>query len=246
MSTTFAKVTSDDQQLATRIKTVVRNRSNGSARSLQTAIGPSELGEKCVRRLAYKLTGTTKQNTTSDPWASISGTAIHAWLADAFTKDSTSEWLVEHRVRVDAGLAGTVDLFDVTNGIVIDHKCAGATSMKARKAEGPTDQQLAQINVYGYALELAGYTVNKVAFAYYPLGGNLDGLFVWIGDYDRALAEKSIDRLGDIENLVASLAPNDNPERWPLIPATPSRLCSYCPYFVPRSDNLTIGCPGES
>jgi hypothetical protein len=186
-----------------------------------------------------------KTNHSSDPWPATCGTAVHSWLADAFTADNTGNWLVEHRVTAREGLSGMLDLFDIDNGgMVIDHKCVGATSMKVRKAEGPTQQQIIQLNVYGYGLEEQGYEVTKIALVFYPLGGKFTGIHTWIGDYDRQIALDAMLRLDSTVELIAMLDPEAHPERWELIPASPSNLCTYCPWYVPGSTDLSTGCPG--
>jgi hypothetical protein len=246
LMTTFVSPVSSDRALADRITNIIRAASKSNPRSKQTSLGPSEIGEPCVRRIAYRLMNWDKVNDFSDPWPSISGTAIHAHLADIFTKDKSSSWLVEHRVTARKGCAGTVDLFDIDNGLVIDHKCVGATSMKARKAEGPTEQQIVQLNIYGMGLEEAGYEVKNIALAFYPLGGMLDGLHVWVGEYDRAVAEAALNRVDNVINLLVAVDPEVTPENWSMIPATTSRACTYCPWFAPGSTDLSIACPGSS
>jgi len=246
VSSTFVSPVSSDRALATRIINIVRAASKSHPRSKQTSLGPSEIGEPCVRRMAYRLMAWDKVNDNSDPWPSISGTAIHASLAEIFTKDESSQWLVEHRVTARKGCSGTLDLFDIDNGLVIDHKCVGATSMKARKAEGPTEQQIVQLNIYGLGLENDGYEVKKIALAFYPLGGMLDGLHVWIGDYDRSIAEKALARVDNVINLLVAIDPEVTPANWSMIPATTSRACTYCPWFQPGSTDLSVACPGES
>jgi hypothetical protein len=95
-------------------------------------------------------------------------------------------------------------------------------------------------------LEQQGHEVNKIALAFYPLGGMLTGLHTWIGDYDKDVAIEAMLRLDSTVELIAMLDPEANPERWDMIPASTSRTCSYCPWFVPGSDNLSTGCPGGS
>jgi hypothetical protein len=242
----FASVT-PEQALKNRITNVICAKSNNNPRSKVVRIGPSEIGDPCLRKLSYKLMEVPKTNSFSDPWPSVSGTAIHAWLAEAFEADNAdADWLIEHRVEVRPGLSGTLDLFDRTNGIVIDHKCVGATSMKARKADGPTEQQVIQLNIYGYGLEQQGHEVKQIALAFYPLGGMLTGMHTWVGDYDKDVAIEAMLRLDSTIELLAMLDPEEHPERWELVPASTSRLCTYCPWFMPGSDNLAIGCPGGS
>jgi len=184
----------------------------------------------------------------SDPWPSIQGTAIHSWLADAFEKFNVKgqeRFLIEFKVSVSDDISGTCDLFDITDKMIIDHKCMGASSMKARKADGMTQTQRVQIQCYAYGAEKLGYEVKKVAIACYPLGGRLDGLHTIIEDYDRQIALDAIERLDGIRALVWQLDPEKNPEHWAVIPATPSFGCIYCPFYLPNSTDLSVGCPGE-
>ena len=242
----FTPLGDDASALADRIKSVVNNRSANAPRSQQKRIGLSEVGELCVRKTSYKLLDWEKTNPATDPWASISGTAIHAWLADAFA-DLPDQYLVEHSVRVTEELAGTADLFDITNKMVIDHKCVGATAMKSRKKDGMTHQQRVQINLYGLGVEneLGAGSVEKVALAFYPLGGRLDGLHTIVEPFNRQLALDAIQRLEDTQVLLWQLDPEANPANWELLPKTPTRSCSYCPWFLPFSKDGSKGCSGE-
>ena len=240
----FTPLGDDASNLADRIKDVVNNRSANAPRSQQKRIGLSEVGEICVRKTSYKLLDWEKTNPATDPWASISGTAIHAWLADAFL-DFPDQYLVEHKVLVTDELSGTADLFDIANKMVIDHKCVGATSMKSRKKDGMTHQQRIQINLYALGFEKEGLDVQKVALAFYPLGGRLDGIHTIVEPYNRQLALDAIARLEDTQVLLWQLDPEGNPKNWDLIPTTPSKSCSYCPWFLPFSKDGSKGCPGE-
>jgi len=242
----FTPLGDDASNLADRIKSVVNNRSANAPRSQQRAIGLSEVGEVCVRKTSYKMLDWARTNPATDPWASISGTAIHAWLADAFG-EFPDLYLVEHPVKVTDQLGGTMDLFDKANKTVIDHKCVGATSMRSRKKDGMTYQQRIQINLYGLGIEneFGIGSVKKVALAFYPLGGRLDGLHTIVEPYNRQLALDAIQRLEDTQVLLWQLDPEANPKNWDLIPTTPTRSCSYCPWFLPFSKDGSKGCPGE-
>ena len=240
----FTPLGDDASNLADRIKDVVNNRSANAPRSQQKRIGLSEVGEICVRKISYKLLDWQKTNPATDPWASISGTALHAWLADAFS-EFPDQYLVEHQVKVTDELGGTADLFDIERKMVIDHKCVGQTSMKSRKKSGMTHTQRVQINLYGLGLENQGYSVEKVALAFYPLGGRLDGLYTIVEPFNRQLALDAIARLQDTQVLLWQLDPEGTPKNWDLIPTTPSNFCSYCPWFLPFSKDGSKGCPGE-
>jgi hypothetical protein len=234
--------------LADNIKKVVEYRSVNSSRSKQKAIGLSEFGDPCARKLAYKLLDWPESNAGGDPWASIQGTAIHSWLADAFERFNDKDnprFMIEFRVKVTDELGGTCDLFDTVDGMVIDHKCMGSTSMKSRKRDGMTLTQRVQVNAYAYGVEQMGHEVKKVAIACYPLGGRLDGLHTIVEPYDRQIAIDAIERLDGIKLLVWQLDVEKNPDNWNLIPATPAYGCIYCPFFLPKSTDLSKGCPGE-
>ena len=240
----FTPLGDDASALADRIKLVVNNRSANAPRSQQKRIGLSEIGEVCIRKTSYKLLDWEKTNPSTDPWASISGTAIHSWLASAF-EELPDQYLVEHPVKVTDELGGTADLFDITNKMVIDHKCVGATAMKSRKKDGMTHQQRVQCNLYALGFENEGYEVEKVALAFYPLGGRLDGLHTIVEPYNRQLALDAIQRLEDTQVLLWQLDPEGNPQNWDLIPKTPTRACFYCPWFLPFSTDGSKGCSGE-
>ena len=231
------------QALASKLTAAIRNASENAPRSQQKRIGLSEVGQPCVRRNAYKLLDWAQTNPSTDPWPSISGTAIHSWLADCFGK--LEGYLVEHPVTVNEQLAGTADLFDIAQGMVIDHKCVGQASMKSRKRDGMTHQQRVQINLYALGLERAGYWVEKVALAFYPLGGRLDGMHTIVEPYQRQIALDAIERLEATQTLLWQLDPEDNPEHWNLIPASPSYGCLYCPWHLPKSIDASKGCAGE-
>ena len=72
------------QALASKLTKTIRHFSDHAPRSQQKRIGLSEVGQPCVRRNAYKLLDWAQTNPKTDPWPSISGTAIHSWLADCF------------------------------------------------------------------------------------------------------------------------------------------------------------------
>ena len=107
------------------------------------------------------------------------------------------------------------------------------------------ENQRVQVNLYAYGAEKMGHQVEKVALACYPLGGRLDDLHTIIEDYDRQLAVDAIERLDGIKLLVWQLDPENNPSHWSLIPASPAYGCIYCPFYLPNSTDLSVGCPGE-
>lgn len=233
-------------------------------RSLQTAIGPSEVGTECVRKLAYKLAGFQQFNFLPDPWPTIQGTALHSVFEEAFG-GQPDRWLVETEVHVTRTLKGKCDLYDVQRARVIDHKTAGATGMQRYRGHGPKMQQIVQLGLYALGMENTGRPVREVALAFYPLGGQMRGLYTWVAPYDTPLAEAgspvegvdagvtvrqlaldALTRFDNIRALVAELDIEHDPTRISLVPASPSKLCEWCDHWRRGSQSLTQGCPGQA
>ncbi|QFP94846.1 Cas4 family exonuclease [Mycobacterium phage Marshawn] len=135
------------------------------ARSAQRALGPSEVGHPCARRLATATMAYERINPEGDPLPAWLGTAGHSKFEDAVELDNqrivdewiadreqrctvlrevaegdepqyVGRWFTERRVQVGNGLAGTCDLYDTWTGTVIDLKFPGATAFaKYKKAK---------------------------------------------------------------------------------------------------------------
>jgi len=252
MSGIFAQPVGLEHRYLAELKGIILDASNNSARSRQTAIGPSEAGEPCARKLAYKMIGVTATNTATDPLPSVVGTGAHAWLADTFTAHNAilgrTRWHVEKRVQCGP-LAGSCDLYDEDTYMVIDHKFPGAAAMKKYIASGPSEVYRIQAHLYGLGFVNEGKRVDRVAIVFYPRGGMLGSSHMWSEAYNPAIAQAAIDRLhgialaidlwmastnGDIAATIDQIAP------------TVSRLCSWCPNLVYASNDLSLGCPGEA
>lgn len=226
----------------------IRGAAAAAPRSQQRRIGPSEVDPPCDLRLAYRLMDWPVVSAGGDPWASTVGTAVHAWLADAFemwNKAEPGRWLVEQRVTVAPGLSGSCDLYDTATNTVIDHKVVGATAMKKYRKSGPRPQYVSQAHLYGLGWENAGRTPERVALAFYARSGNLGDTWVWSAPYDRAHAERALRRLDTVRQLLVTVDPETNPAMWALLPRTPGSECRYCPWFRPGSNELARGCPGD-
>lgn len=242
---TFASISTPNQQLAQQLKDLITQAGIWSPRGKQIAIGPSEIGHECSRRLAYKLLDWEKPNEqSSGSWAAQVGTAIHAYLAEVFQKMEGYE--VEQKVQIRANLSGTIDLYDSIRGIVLDWKTVGYTNLKERKSSGATQQQIVQIQLYGYGKVQSGATVNKVGLVYLPTSGSLDEMHIELFDYDESVALKALSRIDDLYSLLSQVDVEANPEMLTLIPAEASRMCNYCPYFLPFSKDLAKGCNGDT
>lgn len=242
---TFASLSTPGEQLAVQLREMIIKAGIWTPRGKQIAIGPSEIGHECSRRLAYKLLDWEKPNEqSSGSWAAQVGTAIHAYLAEVFSKIEGYE--VETKVQIRANLSGTIDLFDTVRGIVLDWKTVGYNNLKERKSSGATTQQIVQIQLYGYGKVQAGATVNKVGLVYLPTSGSLDEMHIELMDYDESIALKALSRIDDLYSLLSQVDVEANPTMLSLIPSESSRMCNYCPYFLPFSTDLAKGCNGDT
>lgn len=205
-----------------------------SPRSRQASLGPSEVGHPCARRLAFKVAGAAHRWRDADPWASIIGTATHAWLATAFSAANlvmdSPRWLVEQRVYPSPQVPGNCDLYDLHTDSVIDHKVVGNDTLTKAKRNGPSRQYQVQGHTYGLGWERLGKTPVDVVIAYWPRNGQMSSLYVHREPYDRGIATEALDRLSSISIATNALELAAHPERMGLIPASPGDECRYCPY----------------
>jgi hypothetical protein len=227
------------------LKQVVRDHEASRPRSLQTAIGPSEVGAPCDRRLAYKLLQTEPVNTDSDPWAAIVGTSVHAWLDTAFADENQrigrERWLTSLTIDIPTYVTGTIDLYDTDTASVIDHKVVGATAYKRYAKEGPSEQYRIQGHVYAAGLRIAGYPAETVAIAFWSRSGALKDSFYWSEPYDETIVEKALSRLDALRTTTSLLGTG----ALPLI-GTTEAFCSWCPYYLPGVTDVEDACPGHA
>jgi hypothetical protein len=222
-------------------------------RSRQVAVGPSELGTECDRRLAYRIAGAKPVNTETDPWPSIVGTSIHSWLDTAINRYQNVKgdlgYLTETRVYPDPLVKGRSDLFNTHTGMVIDHKSAGVDVMRKIKKGIIPNSYRVQIQVYGLGHKRAGREVNEVALVFYPRSGWLGDVEVWLEKYDEKVALDALARMYELADKLMDLDIENNPHRYGLIPATPGDACVWCP-FHSREKDMDVaaddkGCPGR-
>lgn len=222
-------------------------------RSFQQAIGPSEIGDLCDRRIGYRLAGLPGCNTEFDPWSAIVGTACHAWLDDAFTAwmqahDST-DWSTETTLQVEGVIEGHADLYNKKHQAVIDWKTAGTDVMRRVIKDGPSPGYKIQTHVYGWMFSRAGFPVKKVSLVFLPRAGLLRNMYVWSADYDESVAVNAIDRVFRIAQELMTMDILNQSHRWELVPAYFSNNCGFCPFYDPGRDLETgadaTGCPGR-
>lgn len=234
------------------LREVVHHAGRHSARNLQVHLGPSELGVPCDRQVAGKLAGVPETNHVSDPWPSIVGTAVHAWLAEAFKAENARNgirWIPEQRVVPHPDHAGTADLYDGAEQAVVDWKNLSAEKIEKLAANGPSVQYEVQLLLYGLGYRNLGLPVRRVVLAALPrTKSSLDGMYVW----DHELTADDDERIAEVFRRTAirkALADEIRAGR-PLlsVPAAPDHdTCYFCPFYRPQSahDGGT-GCPGTA
>lgn len=221
-------------------------------RAKQQAIGPSEIGDLCDRRIGYRLANISAVNTAFDPWAGIVGTALHTWLEKAVRAwceaHGSSEWHTETTLYLNEFVEGHADLYNSKFQSVIDWKSASKDVITYAKNHGPSAGYMIQTQLYGYMFEQAGQKVSRVALVFLPRAGWLRDMYVWSAPYDRAVAENALNRMYGIARQVVELDVLNQSHRWEQIDAHPGKGCGYCPWFHARRDPERAadhtGCPG--
>lgn len=247
------------QRYAGQIRRIVTDHAQRAPRQVQRHLGPSELGVECDKQVVLKLLGMTPTNHVMDPWPSIVGTAVHAWLADCFDTYNTLtgqlRFLTETRVtpfedRRDGqrGHAGTGDLYDAVETAVVDHKVLGETSLAKIRREPPR-KYVAQLLLYKLGFLRLGLPVSRVALVAYPrTASRLDGIYVW----DRPASTAD-------DELVASVLEDTVRRKQMAADVSAGRRqlnqielkpdddeCYFCPFYRPEVTNRPElpGCPG--
>lgn len=225
----------------------VKNAITNHPRSLQKAIGPSELGHSCERRIGYRLLGAPTFNTQPDvPWLPTIGTATHSWLEGVFAAPvACGRFLVEQRVTVGTvggtEITGKVDLYDRATATVIDHKITGTSTLKSYRSRGPGQQYRSQTHCYGRGLIAEGLPVDRVMIAFLPRNDELKAAHFWSEPYDEQVA---LDALARAERIAAATS-IAGPAALRGLP-TADAYCHRCQFFNARATDPAIdGCLGD-
>jgi hypothetical protein len=239
------------------LKDIAVYASNNAPRSVQKHLGPSELGHECDRMLVAKMAHAPGTNHIMDPWASIVGTAIHAWLADAFNFDNQQRgvlrWMAEKRVTPDPELGedahpGTADLYDGILHCVVDHKCQGDSVRDRLRRSGPPRHYYIQLLLYAMGYRNLGLPVDRVVLASWPrTKSSLDEMYVWehlITPEDEQLVRDTISRT-QVRQAVAEQVKAGKLNVMQVTPTPSEDDCTYCPLRRPQSlYDGKFGCPG--
>lgn len=222
----------DETGLRDQIIKNIRYAADNAPRSLQKHIGPSQVGTPCARQLAYHLAGFDESRSFIDPWPSIVGTAVHAWLADAMelhndvleAAGQPRRWHIEKRVDVGFGLTGSCDCFDSVTGTVLDWKILGNTQYAKYTKEGPSEVYRTQAHCYGLGYVRAGFDVKRVGIGFFGRAKTLNDLDIWSEPFDLEIALRALKRMKETqEQINAGAEPLD-------IPANPGVACYFCPF----------------
>lgn len=253
------------------IRRVVLEHAARAPRTLQQHLGPSELGVPCDRQVAGKMAALPATNHVVNPWASIVGTALHAWEAEAFDADNIRtgvlRWVTEQKVTPHPDHPGTADLYDAVEQAVVNHKNLGEGPLNKIRKGGPLSplglptigprHYRAQLFMYGLGYVLLGLPVRRVAIAAYPrTKSTLDGLYVRDEDFTsdgftlldepaKLLAEVFADtarRKAQAQTLLTGTPLSDIPA------AADDDDCYFCPFYRPEAarkpELLSTSCPG--
>lgn len=218
-------------------------------RSQQVALGCSEVGNECDLRLAYKMAGMPAVHHGGDPWPAIVGTATHSWWEKALEEfqgaHSMSRWMSELEVHPSPVVQGHTDLYDREKFIVLDFKFPSSDNIKKMRTDGPSNQYVAQVQLYGLGHILAGRRVDRVGIVALGRQGWLKDMWVWTTPFDRGVADAALQRVYDLGNRMIELGLPDS-GAWQEIERSPTRLCSWCPYWNrDEREAGANGCPGK-
>ena len=206
---------------------VLHSKDASRDRSLQTEVGPSEIGG-CRRKVWYRLNAQPHTNENQSKLAAIMGTAIHAAIEDAIgaIDPEGKEYLVETEVAY-GDMKAHVDLFVPSTGAVIDWK----TSKIKNLSYFPSNQQRWQVQIYGYLLSKNGYEVKTVNLVAIARDGAEKDVKVHSEPYDETMA---LAALAWLENVKAS----------PTLPE-PEKDQSFCKDYCQYYDATEqMGCGG--
>ena len=211
--------------------------SDTTPRSLQASLGPSEIGQRCDRRIAYRLAAAPIVN-LSDPTKALVGIGTHGALADGLRRLDPTRYLVEHRVTY-RGITGSADLYDRYKHRLIDWKTTSPRRIVRYRTDGVPANYSTQLAIYAQGLIAEGLPVESTALVFIPRDGKLEDIYAWSAAPDQAVADEAIDRYLALDARVAAGAHPADFQPWP------SALCPYCPNFAPEAADLAVACPGK-
>lgn len=228
-------------------------------RSMQTRLGPSELGTPCDQQIARKLAGAPRRPVTSPTWAPFQGTAVHAEMEKvvAFWNERLGRvrWLAEDDLVIDDEIAGHGDAYDLDFDEVVDWKHVGTTALDklraARRAGKTPAEQVSpeyrvQAHLYGVGHERKGRPVKWVRLVLLARSWQFEDSDEWTEAYQPEIAFAALTRYYAIQDLLRAFDVANNPDLITLVQATPSSdSCKWCPFHRPGRPSNFGGCEGN-
>lgn len=232
-------------------------------RSLQTTLGPSEMGcPRCIARhfLGHQKLDHTKARTADKvPWLPWVGTAMHSQLEATFTAENERlvaegfppRWELEKRVPVGIidgrYLSGSTDAWDNYTGTVIDWKLVGKTTLDAARRKGAPGTYRKQAHIYGRGRKLLGYDVRHVAIYFLPRNAIRlsDGVF-WTEPFNPELAEEAVATVQKIAALTTQIRGDKDAEVSLLQRLEADAHCFSCDEYEPLPGILTPSKDGRA
>lgn len=232
---------------------------NSRPRSVQTTLGPSELGTPCSRQIAMKLAG-VQRHERGLPWAPMCGTAVHSLMESVLERENErlgrQRWIIEETVHLDDELKGHGDAYDSDHALVIDWKYTGTTARrKASRRTVPNSELVSreyrvQAHLYGLGHENAGRRVTHVRLVMLARSHDFRESVEWTEEYRPDIAVDAMTRFYATRDQVVNLDAATHPDRLAAIEATPGEACKWCPFQRPTPDGGAdvdaTGCVGNT
>lgn len=230
---------------------VIQWADRNSERSKQLAIGASEAGMDCTRRLAYRLASVPAVSRRMDGWPAIVGTSIHGWVEKAMNRFMEAHpgelaWITEMQVLPNEMIPGHTDLYCGRRGLVLDWKFPSTDNLKKLIKDGWSQQYRVQAHLYGLGHKNAGRKVERVGVVAIARQGSLKSVHLKTEKFDENIAQWAVDRVYSLGQWLIDNEIEKHPDLFDDVPAKPSRMCGYCPWFRPNQMTPATdkGCPG--
>lgn len=229
-------------------------------RSMQVALGPSELGTPCMQQIARKLVGCPTRPVTAPTWAPWQGTAVHAEMEKVLQhwnqQLGRARWAIEDDLQIDAEVRGHGDAYDHDYDCVVDWKYVGSTALdklrRAKRLGKPPKEQVSQeyrvqAHLYGLGHEKKGRPVKHVRLVLLARSWQYDDSDEWTEPYNPDLALWALTRYYEVQDLVAALDVANQRDAVAFVPASPSAdACKWCPFARPGQPSDFNGCAGDT
>lgn len=200
----------DETEWAT-VRQILENAENSSPRSLQWAIGPSEMGTNCLHCLAARLAGWDRmQEAPLAPWI---GTAVHAQHEHLFRSLPGNRWKPEYPVHTcnltmpDGRLmhiGGHIDLWDTQTHTTLDWKFVGESVYRAARHGEVSQEYRIQASLYGIGLANENHAPNtsEVIFFNRATGRTFDDVCALAWPFEEKPGRWAISRCQQILNVL--------------------------------------------